>query len=116
MERSRRLRTHRLSLKVREQMAIGSMSAEAPRSDPTVFVSVNDGTTDIRHLPVESTASDRRHTAIASPAADAAGAGGTVNENVAPVARRSAHSRPPCASMIDRLIERPIPVPPPFVV
>jgi hypothetical protein len=41
----------------------------------------------------------------------------TVNSNVAPRGTFAlAHRRPPCASMIDRQIDRPIPKPPDFVV
>jgi hypothetical protein len=42
---------------------------------------------------------------------------GKVNWNTAPRGSfASAHSRPPWASMIDRQIDSPIPVPPVFVV
>ena len=41
----------------------------------------------------------------------------TVNSKVAPWGTFAlAHRRPPCASMIDRQIDRPIPKPPDFVV
>jgi len=43
--------------------------------------------------------------------------GQTVKRKVAPGPWfGTAHNRPPWFSMIDRLIERPIPMPPPFVV
>ena len=44
-------------------------------------------------------------------------AAGSVKENVAPPSTfASAHSRPPCDSMIERLIDSPMPVPCGFVV